>query len=48
MDEISEELEDTEEENQPLTESEKAEIREEIKELKHLAGLVSRLVNRDA
>jgi ERCC4-related helicase len=39
MDEISEELEDTEDENQPLTEAEKAEIREEIKEIKIFSDL---------
>jgi ERCC4-related helicase len=39
MDEISEELEDTEDANEPLTESEKAEIKEEIKELKTFSEL---------
>ena len=39
MDEISEELEDTKDENEPLTEFEKQEIREEIKELKRYSQL---------
>jgi len=39
MDEVSEELEDTEDEQEPLTEFEKGEIREEIEELKGFSSL---------
>jgi ERCC4-related helicase len=39
MDEISEELEETEDANEPLTESEKEEIKEEIKKLKTFSEL---------
>ena len=39
MDEVSEELEETEDEQEPLTEFEKGEIREEIEELKGFSNL---------